>query len=71
MLSGYKTIIGAIVHLLGTTLALFDVQIGDEAALSGALEKVAEFVLIIGGFALTVYGRVAAKKDLGAGGALE
>jgi hypothetical protein len=54
-----KTIWGAIVSLIVSIFAIFDIKIAADE-----LQQVAEAIGLIIGFALTVYGRMKAKKEL-------
>lgn len=59
-MSGYKTLIGAAVALLAEIARLAGLDIGDP-------ELLVNDILIIGGVALAIYGRVAATRDLKGG----
>lgn len=58
-----KTIIGAIVSLLGFVLSAFDVSLsaGDQAALVGAIIALMQ----VGGTLFAIFGRVVATKAIG------
>lgn len=60
MLSGYKTLIGAAVALAAEIARLFGVEIGDQDGLVNS-------IIVIGGVALAVYGRIAATRNLKTG----
>lgn len=57
-MNGYKTLIGAAVTFVAAMLARFGVDLGDTGAIVNAL-------VILGGTALTVYGRFAATGPVG------
>ena len=59
-MSGYKTIIGALVALIASVATAAGLDIGDQEGLVNG-------IIAIGGAILAIYGRVVAKKNLTGG----
>jgi hypothetical protein len=61
--NGYRTLIGAAVALAAEIARLYGIDIGDQEGLVNS-------ILVIGGAALAIYGRIAATRNLQTGGPL-
>ena len=57
MLNGYKTLIGAAIAFLAEMARLAGIDLGDQAGLVNG-------IMVLGGAALAVYGRITATKRL-------
>lgn len=64
MLNGYRTLIGAAVALAAEIARLAGYAIGDQ-------EGIVNSIIVIGGVAIAIYGRIAATRDLKTGGPLK
>ena len=65
MLSGYRTLIGALIALLAEALRLYGVEIGPEYQ-AGLINS----IVVIGGIGYAIYGRIVATRRLSPPGEL-